>query len=389
MQRVFLITGLVVLLVVASVAGAASASIPALYIKQRVERPPVLANLEEIPEDGGLAGARLAIKDSNTTGRFTGQRFELRELEFEATTDSTEIIRQLQAAPEYFVILDLPAVTLEAVLTDDLGRDRLLFNVAAPDNRFRTELCRPDLLHTFPSRAMLADALTQYLVTKRWNRWLLIEGPLERDRLFANAMRRAATKFGARIIEQKTWDGARDARRTAQAEVPRLTQGVEYDVLVVADEWGDFGDYLMYRTWDPRPVVGTQGLFPTAWYRTIEQWGATQLQVRFSKSAGRPMDALDYAAWAALRSIGEAAVRGRSSDAVTIGDYIRTPEFELAAYKGRKLSYRPWSGQLRQPVALSTARSLVSQSPQEGFLHQQSELDTLGFDRPEVQCERR
>jgi ABC transporter substrate binding protein (PQQ-dependent alcohol dehydrogenase system) len=170
--------------------------------------------------------------------------------------------------------------------------------------------------------------------------------------------------------------------------VPRLTQGVEYDVLVVADEWGDFGDYLMYRTWDPRPVAGTQGLFPTAWYRTIEQWGGAQLQVRFGKSAGRPMEALDYAAWAALRSIGEAAIRGRSSDPETIGRYIQSPEFELAAYKGRKLSYRPWSGQLRQPVALTAARSLVSQSPQEGFLHRQTELDTLGFDQPEVQCKR-
>ncbi|WP_275099619.1 ABC transporter substrate-binding protein [Sedimenticola hydrogenitrophicus] len=388
MLRTLVIGCLACLMVATRAWSAGTVQVPVLYIKQQVERPPVLSNLDDIPVDEGLAGARLAIKDSNTTGRFTGQQFSLRELAFEPAADPAAIIGQLQAAEEHFVILDLPAATLEAVLQADLGRERLLFNVGAPDNRFRTELCRKDLLHTLPSRAMLTDALSQYLVKKRWSKWLLIEGPLEGDRLFADALRRSAEKFGARIVGHKVWDGARDARRTAQAEVPRLTQGVEYDVLMVADEWGDFGEYLMYRTWEPRPIAGTQGLFATAWYRTIEQWGATQLQVRFGKAAGRPMGARDYAAWAALRSISEAAIRSGSAEPAMIGTYIQSPEFELAAYKGRKLSYRPWSGQLRQPIALSAARSLVTQSPQEGFLHRVSELDTLGFDQPEVQCKR-
>jgi ABC transporter substrate binding protein (PQQ-dependent alcohol dehydrogenase system) len=388
MFRTLVIGGLVCLMVATRAWPAGTVQVPVLYIKQQVERPPVLSNLDDIPADEGLAGARLAVKDSNTTGRFTGQQFSLRELAFEAAADPGEIVSQLQAAEEYFVILDLPAATLEALLQADPGGKRLLFNVAAADDRFRTELCRQDLLHTLPSRAMLADALSQYLVKKRWTQWLLIEGSLAGDKLFADAMRRSAAKFGAKIVGHKVWDGARDARRTAQAEVPRLTQGVEYDVLIVADEWGDFGEYLMYRTWEPRPVAGTQGLFATAWYRTIEQWGATQLQARFGKAAGRPMGARDYAAWVALRSISEAAIRGGSSEPARIGAYIQSPEFELAAYKGRKLSYRPWSGQLRQPVVLTTARSLVSQSPQEGYLHRVSELDTLGFDQPEIQCKR-
>jgi hypothetical protein len=41
---------------------------------------------------------------------------------------------------------------------------------------------------------------------------------------------------------------------------------------------------------------------------------------------------------------------------------------------------------LRQPVLLADARSLVSVSPQPGFLHQFSELDTLGIDQPETKC---
>jgi hypothetical protein len=35
---------------------------------------------------------------------------------------------------------------------------------------------------------------------------------------------------------------------------------------------------------------------------------------------------------------------------------------------------------------VTTERALVSVSPQDGFLHPRTELDTLGFDAPEVRC---
>ncbi len=388
MRRTSLFVGVIFLLGVGRVWSAAGAVLDILYLKQQVDRPPVLSNLLEIPADAGLAGARLATKDSNTTGRFTGQRFLLQELSYASDEPVETIVQVLQKSDASYVLLDLPASTLEAILQRGISDRHLLFNVAAPDDHLRSRLCHKRLLHTLPSRSMLADALTQYLVKKRWVKWLLIEGALPGDRHFADALRRAAKKFGARIVEEKRWDGARDARRTAQAEVPRLTQGVDYDVLMVADEWGDFGEYLMYRTWSPRPVAGTQGLFPTAWYWTIEQWGGAQLQSRFKDFAGRAMSDRDYAAWAAVRSVSEGATRTGSLDFHEINRFIQSDDFELAGYKGRKLSYRPWSGQLRQPVAVTSARSLVSQSPQNGYLHRRSELDTLGFDQPEVSCKR-
>ncbi len=156
---------------------------------------------------------------------------------------------------------------------------------------------------------MLADALGQYLVRKTWKRWFLVTGPAEGDALFAEAVRRAAGRFGGRIVAEKTWSEQLDIRRTAEAEVPVFTQVADHDVLIVADEVGRFGEYLPYRTWEPRPVAGTQGLVPVAWDRSLEQWGALQLQSRFRRQAGRAMTAIDYAAWAAIRSIGEAASR--------------------------------------------------------------------------------
>ncbi len=236
---------------------------------------------------------------------------------------------------------------------------------------------------------MLADALAQYLGRKRWNRWFLVTGRRDEDKLFANAVRRAATRFGGKIVAEKEWQYGPDARRTAQSEVPVFTQNIDYHLLVVADEIGEFGEYLAYRTWDPRLVAGTQGLVPTSWHRTHEQWGAVQLQNRFYETYGRWMEPVDYAVWMAVRSVGEAATRTRSTAASDIAGYVRSEDFELAAFKGRKLTFRDWNGQLRQPILLASARSLVSVSPQAGYLHQVSELDTLGYDRPESGCKLR
>ena len=160
----------------------------------------------------------------------------------------------------------------------------------------------------------------------------------------------------------------------------------DYDVLVVADEKGEFGEYLSYRTWDPRPIVGTQGLKPTSWHRTHEQWGATQMQNRFRRESGRWMTEVDYHAWTAVRALGETITRTQTNDVEEVQKYLLGEKFGLGAYKGVKVSFRPWNGQLRQPVLLAAPRSMVSVSPQEGYIHPVSELDTLGKDQPESSC---
>jgi len=95
------------------------------------------------------------------------------------------------------------------------------------------------------------------------------------------------------------------------------------------------------------------------------------------------MESLDYDAWVAVRAIGEAATRSKTAAPRDLIAYLKSPGFELAAFKGRKLTFRDWDGQLRQPILIGTAKLPVSVSPQPGFLHQVTELDTLGFDKPE------
>jgi ABC transporter substrate binding protein (PQQ-dependent alcohol dehydrogenase system) len=194
-------------------------------------------------------------------------------------------------------------------------------------------------------------------------------------------------------VQDRTFKDTGGARRTdsgisqIQSQMPVFTQQAPaYDVLVAADESEVFADYLPYRTWDPRPVAGSAGLVPTTWDATQEQWGAIQLQNRFVKMNSRHMTALDMQAWTAVRMVGEAASRTNSNDTKQLFDFIRGPDFALAAFKGQPLTVRDWNLQLRQPILLSDGRMIVSVSPQPGFLHQSSELDTLGLDRPETKC---
>jgi ABC transporter substrate binding protein (PQQ-dependent alcohol dehydrogenase system) len=356
------------------------------YLTQEKQVPAALSNLEPFIADKGLQGALLGIEDNNTTGQFTGQNYFLRQEIVPLGANVQLAFSALLKEGYRLIIVNLPAAQL--VQVQQLNNNQaLLFDVATRTDAFRQAQCLPDVLHILPSRAMRADALAQYMLKKRWRHWFLVIGATPEDELYAQAIRRSAKRFGMKIIAEKKWLHRYDARRTAQSDIPVFTQVDEYDVLVVADEQGLFGEYISYRTWLPRPVIGTQGLVATAWHRTHEQWGAVQIQNRFKALAGRSMEEEDYATYLAVRSIGEAVTRTKEVDASLIKAYLLSERFKLQGYKGKPLSFRPWNGQLRQPVLLAAPTSLVAVPPLDGFLHPKSELDTLGYDRLETQCQ--
>jgi ABC transporter substrate binding protein (PQQ-dependent alcohol dehydrogenase system) len=381
--------GVLLLALICALPGLAHAAvtIEIFYIERQLPQPPTLSNLAKPPQDEGVAGARLAIEDNATTGKFLGHEYRLRELIVPPKADFLAAVKQaLAERATSYAVVNAPADDLLVIADLPEMRDALIFNAGAADTRLRDTDCRANVLHTAPSRAMLADALMQFLVKKRWANLFLVVGPNPNDQLFAEAIRNAIRKFRLKLVADKPWPFAADMRRTAQSEVPVFTQDVEYDVLIVADETNDFGEYLLYQTWLPRPVAGTQGLTPTAWSPVIEQWGAAQLQSRFKKLTGRLMRAKDFNVWSGVRVVGEAVTKVNSGEFDKITAFIRSPEARFAQYKKSGLNFRPWNGQLRQPIPLIHSGATVALAPLEGFLHQGSELDTLGIDAPESKC---
>jgi len=354
------------------------------YLAFIPEPGPVLSNIIPEPRDAGLRGAELAIIDSNSTGRFLNHSYTLQTANADSPQALLDAAQALHQQGLRLFVVNAPVDTLRQ-LSAALP-DSLLFNAGSADDSLRSTACLNNVLHTLPSRAMLADALAQFLTVRRWNRWLLIVGQTPDDQAYAAALRRAAKRFGHTIVAEKAWSFDNDQRRSAQADMPLFTQTTEYDVVLVADERGDFGEYVPYQTWYPRPVAGTQGLTPVGWHKSVETYGAAQLQKRFEALAGRWMNDRDFAAWMAVRSIASAVTKLRQTDPMVIRQAELSDQLPLDGFKGRKLSYRAWNGQLRQPIPIVQPRALVSTSPQDGFLHPVTELDTLGYDKPEVTC---
>lgn len=375
-----------------STPGLADTVIRVAVLRVDVAELPPISRLDLPTADLGFAGARLATDDNATTGQFTGQVFETAEFAATPATAGTALEDALAGGAQFVVTLADDATTL--ALADQAGARALILNAKARGDGLRGADCRMNVVHVAPSHAMIADALAQFLVWKRWDAWFLILGSHPEDQDLAEAFRTAAKKFGAEIVEERLFEDTGGARRTdtghvlVQKQMPVFTQDAEdHDVVVAADEAGIFAEYLPFQTWDARPVAGSAGLMARTWHSALEAWGATQFQNRFEAMAGRPMREEDYQAWLAVRIIGEAATRVNSGDFAVLRDHILSPQFEIAGFKGQKLTLRGWDHQLRQPILLTTDALTVSVSPQEVYLHQVSQLDTLGRDRPETACQ--
>lgn len=357
-----------------------------LYLRQEIDLPPTLSNLDPVPEDLGIAGAQVALKDNLTTGAFLGHDYRMSIISVPPGGDLTGEARAA-LADAGLVLLDGSAADILAVADLPHAQGKLFFNVASGADTLRSADCRANVLHTIPEDAARTDALMQVLLAKNWTTLAMIIGPKPGDQAYAENLRQSAIKFGLTIAGEKTWTFDTDLRRAATTELPPFTQDLpDHDVMLVADEADDFGRYVEHNTWLPRPIAGSEGLEPTGWAPVLEQWGAVQLQNRFEEAAGRDMQSRDYAAWAAVRAIGEAVTRTGSADTATLRAYMLSDAFQLDGFKGRGLTFRQWNGQMRQPIAVANARALVSMAPVDGFLHERNETDSLGLDEPQSHC---
>src|SRR5271163_2545280 len=287
--------------------------------------------------------AEVALDEAIAIGRVIQRDFVLAH--FRAASEPL-LIEQVVAAAErhdiHLFVLDLPAEAVEHLASALAGKPALLFNATAPDDALRRTLCAPNLIHTMPSLAMLTDALAQHVVAHKWRDVLLLEGPLESDKILADAFARSAAKFGARLVERRGFKLGNDPRERDDNNVALLTATArDYDVVFVADSDGEFARGLPYRTTRPRPVIGSTGLVADAWHWTWERYGAPQLVNRFLARANRHMTGLDWSVWIAVKMMVQASLRTHGGDysaqaARLLGD---------ASYdgvKGLAVSLRPW-----------------------------------------------
>jgi ABC transporter substrate binding protein (PQQ-dependent alcohol dehydrogenase system) len=374
--------------------------VPIGYLREMVDHPRPASRMDVEPTDAGIAGAKMANAENNAGGQFTGEAYSLDVSTVASPEQAVEALQKLLETNHHFIIVDASADTLVKLSDWAKDKDVLLFNIRATDVSLRQEKCRANIMHVVPDRYMLADALAQYLVTKKWTNWLLVHGSTPADLAYADAIKRAAGRFGATIVDVREYKDISGGRRDDIGTIPPGKQAsanaafaadTGYQIIVVADEEQQFGPFMPYRGGgDARPVAGTTGLTATTWSPGHEKWGATQANNHFEKDFKRVMLPIDYQAYVAARTIGEAVTRNDDGDFATIAAFIHGPELQLAPFKGIKQQYRPWDAQFRQPILIATDKVPVSISPQRGFphaSHPEIEVDTLGIDQPESQCQ--
>lgn len=332
------------------------------------------------------AGAEVALREARFVGKAIGAEFALERV---AAPDAQALLAaadKLVREGVHYLLLDAPAPVVAELSRALRSREVLVFNVSAREDALRQAQCQPNLLHTVPAHAMQADALVQYLVSKKWRSVLVLEGPLPEDKLIAEAFQRSAKRFGLKIVATRPFVLSNDPRQRDQGNVALLTAGDDHDAVFVADSDGEFARGVPYRGVRPRPVVGSEGLVATGWHWAWERHGAPQLNGRLEKQAGRRMAESDWAAWMAVKAVVEAVVRTANAPFPKVAEYLRGAEITLDGFKGNRLGFRPWDNQLRQPMLLATHNAVIERAPIEGFLHPDNNMDTLGFDRRETRC---
>jgi ABC transporter substrate binding protein (PQQ-dependent alcohol dehydrogenase system) len=335
-----------------------------------------------------LTAARLGLDDAQIELQAAAVQPQLRE---EQAADSGKLgamLEQLHKTQQAYWLLDLPDSLLPQALQAALKAGALVINASSAQDSLRAQSCQLLALHTYPSQAMLADALAQYLAARSWRQVLLLQGSSPADASLVQAWQRASKRYGLKTTDSRTFKLSGDPRERDAANTKLLTADRSHDVVAVWDSDGEFARGVPYSTQWPRPVLGSNGLTALAWHPQWERFGGPQLNRRFSKLAQRPMTGQDWAAWVGIKALVTAWVADPKASPVQVAERLRSGQIQVDGFKGLPLSFRAWDGQLRQPVLLGHTDGVVGVAPMDGVLHPLDTLDTLGQDEKESPCKK-
>lgn len=352
------------------------------YTEQRF-----LARLPGQPWGRPLDGVKVALRDGRFSGQAVGVEYRLIDAQVEELGEVPAALARLADQGANFILLDLPADGVRSAVAASDGRELLLFNISALDDSLRGEHCAANLLHTAPSQRMLMDALGQYLVSKKWRELLVLDGTQPVDQPLIASFDAAVKRYKLDVEERREFVLGSDPRQRGRNNIALLTKG-DYEVAVVLDALGEFARDVPYQTLEPRPVVGSAGLVPDWWHWSWERNGAPQLNKRFLKRAKRHMSGYDWSGWVVGKAIVEASLRVKSGDFAALREHILGDQLVIDGFKGGRMSFRAWNGQLRQPIFLTAGNWVAARAPIEGFLHAVDDLDTLGANERDHRCER-
>ena len=177
-----------------------SVEVKMAYLGKTYAEVEPLSLVDRIYTDKGIQGARVGFAEDNRTGHLIGHNYSLVEAIIPVSDDIKAKARELLNSGISLIVADLEPADLLAVADLPEAQKAIIFSIRSNDVRLRNEDCRKNVFHIPPDWAMRADALGQYLIWKRWRNWALISGEAPADKDYADAVRRAAKRFGGKIV---------------------------------------------------------------------------------------------------------------------------------------------------------------------------------------------
>jgi len=290
-------------------------------------------------------GAALGLDDANALVTLFGKRLRLQT---EPDRGGAQSARALARAGALAVVGGLGPGAGEA-LRETASDGTVVLNAGSPDDRLRNEGCERRLFHVIPSVSMYVDALAQYLVERRkLSRWALAGDGSPRGAEIEAAARRSLGRRGGSIVG----DGAAADVLLLAVDDRALEAAVGRAVADgrAPDRIAGIGEIGMRA-----PADRSAGVWSLAWHYELERFSARELNSRFRRQFNAPLEDVSWAAWAALKLVGEAIVRASALDRGALVAYLESaPPFD--GHKGDALTFRKWDHQLRQPLYVAGPR---------------------------------
>ena len=290
-----------------------------------------------------------------------------------------------------------------------------LLNVLSERDGLRNQECSPYLFDIAPSAAMYLDALEGWFVGQGFRKWEFVvsndqAGASMLDRARATLTRR---HFAARVSGVVKVAPGKPVDPAALAAVAKDAPDVVVLLLDANDQLAFVKAYAasgmramitgfpepaaqtraFYRAWQAAAGGAQAGYRSEAWDASLPSFGAVQLNDRFQKRWGEPMDTSSWAAFMAFQVLYNTFTSGGARTPSAVQAYFEQPGTVFDVWKGVATSFRPWNHQLRQSLYLAHIEkdgsvTVVGTLP-EVFKPGTSlveRLDQLGYQKGESRC---
>ena len=91
------------------------------------------------------------------------------------------------------------------------------------------------------------------------------------------------------------------------------------------------------------------------WHPSLERFGGEQLNQRYQRRFGEPMDSDAWAGWVAVKIAAESSLRARATTPAAVAGALTDSNVQFDGHKGHPLTFHPASHELLQPLYIVDA----------------------------------